>query len=192
MQLFGLQLLPYLELPIVLVPEISFCMEEEAIPGKKIRRAIQISKINGWSIAGFAGLCAFVVLLFGDVFGFVVGMAIAFGGWMELRGHQLLKLGSAKAIGWLVFSQFYLITVLWIYCVNHIIRFDPSDPWSRFSPEIKKLILTINPDTYLIEELLKISYYATYVSVILVVLIYQGGLSLYYLSLKKYLVAASE
>lgn len=181
-----------LELPFDDVRESSRHMKGKATSEERIRRVIQLSRINGWSIVGFAGLCAIVVLLFGDLFGFSVGVAIAVGGWMELHGNQLLKKQNIIAFRWLAGSQIYLIIVLWSYCYNNIVRFDPSDPWERLSPEFKNLILSINPDTYLIEELLKVTYYATYIAVIVTVLIYQGGLCLFYLSRKKYLYSASE
>lgn len=154
---------------------------------KKLKRVLSVSRINGWSIAGFAGLCAILVLLLGDLFGFAVGIAVAFGGYMELRGNFLLLKKTPKAFHWLIASQLYLMLVLWIYCFYNLAEFDPSDPWARFPPGFKEMILAVNPDQHLVEELAGISYYATYLAVIMAVLIYQGGLCLYYLSRKKYL-----
>lgn len=164
-------------------------MHAAANSAKKIQQVIRISRMNGWSVAGFAGLCAVIVLLFGDVFGFAVGAAVAFGGWMELRGNQLLRRQKPAAFNWLAGSQIYLMLILWSYSSYNIAHFDQSDPWARFSPGFKDLILTVNPDVYLVEAMLKISYYATYISVIVAVLLYQGGLCVYYFSRKKYLYA---
>ena len=167
-------------------------MEGESSSEKKIQRAIVISRINGWSVAGFAWACAFVVILFGDVLGFVVGLAVALSGIMELKGSRLLRGLDKRAFSWLAGSQAYLIIVLWSYGVINLATFDSADPWARFSPGFKDLILGINPDVYMVEALLKVSYLATYITLILVVLIYQGGLCLYYFSREKYLYAASE
>jgi hypothetical protein len=167
-------------------------MQAEAVSEKKIQRAIKLSRLNGWSVAGFAGLCAVVVLPLGSFFGFVVGFAVALSGIMELRGHALLKQRSVSSIPWLVGSQVYLIAVLWAYASYNIMHFDAEDPWARFSPGFKDLILSINPDVYLVEAMLKIAYSATYFSLIIAVLLYQGGLCLYYLSRKKYLYAEGE
>jgi hypothetical protein len=167
-------------------------MDEVSGSNKKIQRALVISRTNGWSVAGFAGVCALVVILFGDVFGFLVGLAVSLSGVMELKGSRLLRGLDKKAIGWLVGSQVYLIIVLWIYALFNLVTFNSTDPWARFSPGFKDLILSINPDVYLVEALLKVTYLATYITLILVALIYQGGLCLYYLSRKKYLYAESE
>jgi hypothetical protein len=167
-------------------------MIDPQICDKKIRRATAISKLNGWSVAGFAGLCALAVLVFGDWFGFMVGVAVALSGFMELRGSRLLGNKNPGAISWLVGSQIYLIAVLWYYASFNLLTFDKSDPWGMFSPGLKDLILGIQPDQYLVEEMLIMTYYATYLSLILVVLIYQGGLCLYYLSRKKYLYPVAE
>lgn len=162
-------------------------MEGETISQNKIRRGIRTSRINSWSIIGFASLSSIGVFFFGDFYGALVGLAVALSGCMELRGSLLLAKGSLASIRWLVSSQLYLIAVLLGYSYNNLVSFDASDPWARFSPGLKDLILAINPDVYLVETMLTLSYYAVYVSLIVAVLIYQGGLSLYYLSRKKYL-----
>ena len=167
-------------------------MQPEAISEKRIQRAISISQINGWSVAGFAALCALAILLMGDWVGFAIGLAVSASGGMELRGHRLLKDRNGQAFPWLVGSQLYLIAVLWAYAAFQLMQFDSANPWASFPPEFKDLMLSINPDQYLVEALLRITYPTTYFSLILAVLIYQGGLSLYYLSRKKYLYAETE
>ena len=167
-------------------------MEREAISEKKIQRALTISRINGWSIVGFAILCSLVVLLLGDLFGFAIGLAVTVSGLMELRGNRYLSSSNPRAIAWLCSSQIYLIAVLWAYAGYQLLRFDSDDPWALFPPEFKDLMLAINPDEYLVEALIRITYPATYFSLILAVLIYQGGLCLYYFSRKKYLYAEQD
>lgn len=167
-------------------------MDEESASEKKIQRAIGVSRVNGWSVATFAGMCSLVVAFFGDVFGFLIGLVVCLSGVMEIHGSRLLRGGSKSAFNWLVESQVYLIIVIWCYSVFNLATFDSADPWARFSPGFKDLILSVNPDVYMVEALLKVSYLATYISLILVVLIYQGGLCLYYFSRRKYLYPASE
>ena len=167
-------------------------MGEEATFERKIQRAISVSRINGWSIAGFAGLCTLVVLLMGDWLGVVIGLSVAASGVMELRGNRLLVAREKKAFGWLIGSQIVLMAVLWVYASYQLIRFDPRNPWAMFSEEFKDLILSINPDVYLVEAMLRFTVQATYLALILAVLIYQGGLCLYYFSRKKYLYPEEE
>jgi hypothetical protein len=164
-------------------------MQDEAISEKKILKALAISRLNGWSVAGFAGLCGLLVLVLGDVFGFMIGLAVAASGMMELQGNRLLRRRETSAFIWLAGSQVYLMVVLWAYASFNIMSFDKEDPWARFSPSIKEFILSINPDVYLVETMLKVSYFATYIALIVAVLIYQGGLCLYYFSRKKFLYA---
>lgn len=162
-------------------------MENNSSHPKQIQRALWISRLNGWSVAGFAGFCAVVSLLMGSVYGFLVGAAVALSGVMELQGNRLLQKARMRGIGWLVFSQLYLIGVLWAYSINQLTRFDSSNPWEMFSPGFKDLMLSLNPDVYLVEDLIQVTFFATYISLILAVLLYQGGLSIYYLTRKKYL-----
>jgi len=164
-------------------------MQSEAVIEKKVQRALKISRINGLSVAGFAGLCAVVVLLFGDFFGFAVGIAVALSGLIELKGNRLLASRIDRAFYWLVGSQIYLMIVLWGYASFNIANFDKSDPWAQFPLSFKDLLLSINPDVYLVEAMLAVTFYATYVALIIAVLIYQGGLGLYYFSRKKFLYA---
>ena len=167
-------------------------MEPESISEKRIQRALSVSRVNGWSVAGFAGLCTLAVLLMGDLVGFGIGLAVSAAGCMELRGHCLLKAGKRSAFSWLAGSQLYLMGLLWGYAIYQLMRFDPDDVWSLFSPEFKDLILAINPDVYIVEALIRITYPVTYYALMLAVLFYQGGLCLYYLSRKKYLYPGQE
>ena len=165
-------------------PEVSF--------ERKIQRAASLSKINGWSIAGFAALCTVVVLLMGDWLGVAIGLSVTTAGVMELRGHRLLVAREASAFSWLVGSQLVLMFVLWSYAAYQLFSFDSADPWARFSQAFKDLMLSINPDAHLVEALLRITFQATYLALILTVFIYQGGLAFYYFSRKKYLYAKGE
>jgi len=159
---------------------------------KKLKRASRISFLNGWSIIVVAGFSSLIVLVLGEWLGFLIGSLVALGGYLELRGSLLLRSRARHAVQWLVVSQVFLMLILWSYAYYSLSLFDPADPWSRFSPQFKDLMLTINPDKYLVEALLKYSYYAVYLTLILTVLIYQGGLCLYYFSRKKYLYLNSE
>ena len=159
---------------------------------KKIRLAAIIAQMNGGSIAGFAAVCAVAVLLFGDLYGFVVGIAVSVSGGLELRGGRLLKTRDPRAITWLVGSQLYLMAVLWCYAAYNLWSFDKADPRARFSPDLKEMVLSLLPDPYMADAMITITLYATWLTLILVVLIYQGGLSLYYLSRKKYLYPTAE
>ena len=167
-------------------------MGAEATFERKIQRAISVSRINGWSIAGFAGLCTIVVLLMGDWLGFLIGLSVTAAGVMELKGYRLLVERKENAFVWLAGSQAFLMIVLWAYAFYQLIRFDPDNPWAMFSPEFKKLILSVNPDVYLVEAMLRFTVQATYLALILAVFIYQGGLCLYYFSRKKYLYPEVE
>lgn len=167
-------------------------MKDLVLSERKINRAVQISRLNGWSIVVVALLSVLVTVFAKSLFGTLIGVAVFVGGYLELRGHKLLVARKASAVSWLVISQWYLVAVLFAYSIINLVRFDANDPWAPFSASFKDLVLAINPDVYLVETMLKVSYYAVYVSLILAALIYQGGLSVYYLSLKKFLYANSQ
>lgn len=167
-------------------------MMDVVLAERKINRAVLISRLNGWSIVIVALLSVLVTIFAKSLLGTVIGLAVFVGGYLELRGHKLLVSRNISAVTWLAISQWYLMTVLFAYSIINLVRFDTNDPWASFSSSFKDLILAINPDVYLVETMLRVSYYAVYASLILTVLIYQGGLAIYYLSLKKYLYANSQ
>lgn len=167
-------------------------MSDEAINEKKLNRAVTVSHRHGWSIAGFAGLCTVVVLFFADWTGVLVGSLVTLCGAMEIHGSKLLKGRDPDAIAWLCLGEAFLFLVLWVYCAVQIQGFDPANPWEHFSPEVKDLLLAVNPDQSLVEQLIGMMYRVLYMVMLGVVLIYQGGFCVYYYSRKKLLVGQGK
>ena len=60
-------------------------------PKEILHRVMRTARLNGWSIAVFAGLCALISLAFGDLVGAFIGIVVTVGGVTEIRGLRRLK-----------------------------------------------------------------------------------------------------
>ena len=58
---------------------------------KVLKRVLKVSRLNGWSVAVFAGLCVLLTLALGDLLGSIIGLLAVTSGWMEIRGHRQLQ-----------------------------------------------------------------------------------------------------
>ncbi|MES1168881.1 MAG: hypothetical protein ABUL61_06890, partial [Oleiharenicola lentus] len=58
---------------------------------KTLKRVLAISRFNGWSVIIIAGLGILLTLVLGDLLGTIIGALAVLSGWMEVRGHKLLK-----------------------------------------------------------------------------------------------------
>ncbi len=145
-----------------------------------LKRVLKISRMNGWSVALFAGLCALISLALGDLVGGGTGLFIAAGGVMEIRGHHLLKKREADGLTWLVRSQLFVLGVILAYAVSRLFSFDSEYVLSNLTPEMEGLLKDGGISRAEIVPLVQTAFRAAYGSVILVTLIYQGGLAFYY------------
>ena len=89
-------------------------MQPPPRPEDVLHRVIKLSRLNGWSVAIFAGVCAVGSLAFGDLLGASVGLLVTFGGALEVRGHRMLKRNDAGGMRWLVRSQLVVLAVIWV------------------------------------------------------------------------------
>ena len=73
-------------------------------PEEVLRRVLKFSRLNGWSVAIFAGLCTFVSLAMGDPVGIAVSLLVTLGGAIEVRGYRMLKRRNVDGLRWLIRS----------------------------------------------------------------------------------------
>ena len=145
-----------------------------------LQKVLKVSRLNGWSIAVFAGLCTLVSLAFGDWAGAGVGLLVTASGVMEIHGHRLLQRRDATGMTWLVRAETFLLSVILVYAVSRLLSFDAEYILSNLTPDLEALLKEAGISKAEIVPLVQTFFRAFYGAVILVALLYQGGLALYY------------
>ena len=149
---------------------------------KSLQRVRAISRINGWSVIVIAALGTLLTLVLGDLLGMFIGLLAVFSGWMEVRGHEKLKRRDQHGMKWLVRSQLFLLGVILAYCASRLGSFDGETAMANLTPDMEAVLKEAGLERGDVLPLVRTAYYATYLTVALVCLIYQGGLALYYRS----------
>jgi hypothetical protein len=166
-------------------------MSKPRPPEEVLRRVLRISRLNGWSVALGAGLCSLVALPFGGLIGLGVGLFVTIGGVMELRGNRRLRRRDPDGMTLLVRSQLVVLGAIWIYALPRLLSFDPAYLQDQVIPNLRELMSASGADldsllaqgglnTKDIVPLVHLVFVILYGSVLLVTLVYQGGLALYY------------
>ncbi|MDD3179834.1 MAG: hypothetical protein PHQ04_05710 [Opitutaceae bacterium] len=160
-------------------------------PDQALHAVLQTSRLNGWSVAVFAGLCTLATLPLGDLVGTFVGLVAVTSGMMEVRGNRRLRRRDAGGMKWLVRAQLMLLGVILAYAVSRLASFDAGYLKEEVIPEARQnlLLFGINLDDLLreggmtLDDLVgfaRLACWAFYGAVILATCLYQGGLALYY------------
>ncbi|MFA5265614.1 MAG: hypothetical protein WC378_17480 [Opitutaceae bacterium] len=152
-------------------------------------RMIRIARIDGWSIFGVAFLFGVISIWQGELTGAVGGIIAAAAGAVEVYGARQLSLRKIEGLGWLVASQLGLLTAIDCYCA-----------WKLTHPAIGALKASlpgfvgelVASSGQSLDELLRLVYPLTYVTLAIVSLFYQGGMAFYYLRKSKTLSAEFE
>jgi hypothetical protein len=147
---------------------------------KALKRVLTISRLNGWSVIVFAALGTLITLVIGDFSGMVIGFLIGAAGWMEIRGHNLLKRRNPDGMKSLVRSQMFLLTIVLVYCASRLGSFDDSTVMSNFTPDMEAILKESGIEKADVLPLVRIAFFAGYGGFAFATLIYQGGMALYY------------
>ena len=147
---------------------------------KTFTRILTLSGLNGWSVTIIASLAGLLALFMGDLVGLSVGVLCVVSGLMELKGRRLLKKRDAWGMNWLVRAELLLLAVLSCYAVRGLVSFDAATAMGNLTPEMQTALHEIGIDPKEILPLVRIVFFATYGTVLLVAVLYQGGMVLYY------------
>ncbi|HUJ43320.1 MAG TPA: hypothetical protein VLW52_06915 [Opitutaceae bacterium] len=155
-------------------------MKSSRPPADVLRRVLRIARLNGWSVAIFAGVCTLVSLALMDPIGITVCLLVMLGGLLEVRGQRMLSRRDADGLRWLVRSQFVVLGVIWTYAASRLVSFDEGLVRAMITPDMQSSLreLGLAPEDIL--PLVRRFFYLLYGSVMAAALIYQGGLALYY------------
>lgn len=152
-------------------------------PKDTLHRVMRIARINGWSIALFAGFCTLVSLAFGDWVGAFIGLVVTVGGLVEIRGFRRLQQHDAEGgMKLLIRSQLIVLGIIWAYALGQLASYDPELAMTNLTADIKSMINQLGLSPQDIVRLTTITFYSMYTTVLLVTLMYQGGMALYYRS----------
>jgi hypothetical protein len=149
-------------------------------PEEVLRRVLKFSRLNGWSVVVFAGLCTLGSLAMGEPVGIGIGLLVILGGALEVRGYRLLQRGHADGLRWLIRSQLVVLGVIWVYVVTRLVSFDEGTVREAFSSDMRASLSELGLSFEDILPLVRRTFYLLYGGVLAVTLLYQGGLALYY------------
>lgn len=151
----------------------------------------RFARLDGWSVFLFAGLCTLVSLAFLEPVGISVGLLVTLGGALEVHGYRRLRRNDAAGMRWLARSQLVVLGTIWSYGLSRLLSFDAVYLQNEVIPDARALFASrgLNLDQFLAQAgldsadvvpLVRLLFVVLYGSVLLVTLLYQGGLYLYY------------
>lgn len=155
-------------------------MSSSLTPDQALNKVLKTSRLNGWSVALFAGLCTGIATLLGDHIGFLVGLAVVASGIMEVRGNRLLHRRDSNGMRLLIRAQYLLIAVIHVYAITRILSFSGERLLETLTPAVRESLdaFALDPDE--LKQFVQTLTWVIYGAVILATWIYQGGLAFYY------------
>ena len=159
------------------------------LPAETLARVLRLARVDGMGVMAFAGLFAVLAATGGDTFGAIVGLLVAAAGAIELHGAALLRAGEPRGMGWLVGSQAYLLLAVLAYCGIRLTSLDlppiPDGMQAMVEESAAQAGLSV-PDY------LRTVYRLSYGLIAFATVIYQGGMTIYYLRRRAAVAAALE
>ena len=167
-------------------------MKPPILPSETLRRVTRLARLDGMSVLVVAGGFALLSAASRDVSGAVIGLLIAGAGAIELHGVALLRAGR-DGMRWLVSSQLYLMAVILAYCGFRLLRPDVAWMLPYVTGEAAEpIIQAAQQQGMTVEQLLTGAMAMLYLMVAAVTLVYQGGMTVYYLRRRKAVEAALQ
>ena len=175
-------------------------MHSSRPPADILRRVKGISCLDGWSVAVFAGLCTLASLAFGDLVGATVGALVTLGGGIEVRGWLKLRRCDACGMRWLALSQLVVLGAIWAYAIAQLLNCNGARFQHQVIPQARAalasrgidldlLLAQAGVDSTNIVPFVRLLFVIFFGTVMLVTLLYQGGLYCLY---RRYTAAVEE
>lgn len=158
-------------------------MQQATARHKVIKRMAWISLLSAASILVMAALSLPLLVFDFGGWSLLVVVTLWTVGLVEYRGHKRLRLAdptsSCRMLG---FNQLAFLTVIIIYCLGQLL----SPPQlSQNSEEMKQLMALDRGMAMQMSHLTTTLTYSVYSAVIVLSIVFQGGLALYYFNRRK-------
>ncbi len=168
---------------------VALNMKVPVPPSEMLRRVLRVARLDGMSVLGIAGLFALISAASRDISGAVIGLLVAAAGAAEYHGATLLRALNPRGMRWLISSQLYLLSVLLIYCAFRLLKPDIAS-WRPFVTE--EVAEQIRLSDMSVDEVIVEIQRILYVSFAAATLLYQGGMTVYYLRRRAVVAAALQ
>lgn len=159
------------------------------LPEETLFRVLRLAKLDGTGVLILGAMFAVLAAAGGDARFAIIGLLAAGAGAIELHGAALLRQGAPRGMRWLIFSQPFLLLVIYAYCWIRLTHFEMPPIPERFQEPIEQaaqqLGLTVEGYFQMVNRLT-----AKVVSVIAT--IYQGCMTIYYLRRRDAVTRALE
>jgi hypothetical protein len=156
-------------------------MQPPVLPEVTFARVLRVAKLDGTSVLAVAGAFAIGHAFMGDRGGALIGLAVAGAGAVELHGVGLLRRGAAIGLRWLAGSQLYLLVAILSYVVLRLVSYDPALINLMLTDSVRQRYLDAGLRPEDMDLVVQWSYYATFVIVGVLTLVYQGLMLRFYL-----------
>ncbi len=147
------------------------------LPEETLHRVLRAANVDGISVLAVAGFLALAAASMGDYYGAGIGLLVAAAGAIELHGAALLRAGEPRGFAWLLGSQPYLLAVLLGYCALRLVSFDPALIQQALTTDVRESIAAAGYNEH---QFMHTVYTATYVTLAVGSVVFQGGMALYY------------
>jgi hypothetical protein len=167
-----------------LSPEQLRELEEARRRGAALRRAVNIARLNGWSIAIFAGLTLLGAFL--SWWGLILGVGMAVVAYIEFKGAARIRRLDPSAARMLALNQLFLGALLLSYAVYSL--WNAVHGNGEIAKELSQYpeLQSMGGDFASLERLMGYLIYGTLAAVAVFV---QGGTALYYRSRRRHIEA---
>ncbi|XAL99820.1 hypothetical protein OT109_00220 [Phycisphaeraceae bacterium D3-23] len=157
-------------------------LDDARVRRKKIGRALFTAGMSAWTLAVFAALSLPFALF--DLKSGLVGIALGFIAYREFAGRHKLKQLAPEAASHLGWNQVLLCGLLAVYATWQIIHtLTGPSPYAEAIATTPELAPTLEP----IEEMMRLAALAVYGSILVVGLLTQGLLALYYFTRRSHI-----
>lgn len=159
------------------------------LPEETLARVLRIARFDGVGVLVLGGLFALMAAAARDIPFAAVGLLAAGAGAIELHGVALLREYEPRGMKWLVASQPFLLVVILSYCVLRLTYVElpavPENLREMVDTSAAQLGMTVDQYFALVNRI-------TACVVGFVALLYQGGMTIYYLRRRKAVRRALE
>lgn len=159
------------------------------LPEETFHRVVRVANVDGLCVLAISGLLALASASVVNYQGAAFGLLVAAAGAIELHGVGLLRAGEPRGMNWLVASQPYLAAVVLVYCALQWGHPDMALWRAVLSDKNREVIAAAGLSE---DEFLRRVHTFGITLLGMLTMLYQGGMTLYYLRRRTAVMQAVE